>query len=175
MENAAEADGVLVFLGLGSNIGDRETHLRYALDRLSGEATVTGLSGVYETDPVGFADQRPFLNMVVRLRTTRSPRALLELTRTIETGRGRTRTIPHGPRTLDVDILLYGGARISTAGLEVPHPRMTERAFVLVPLLELDPELREPGTGRPYATLLPARPAGVRRLYDGENLLEKRD
>ena len=163
-----------MFLGLGSNVGDREAHLTYALDRLATEATLTGLSGVYETEPVGFADQPPFLNMVIGIRTARSPQALLDLTRSIERGRGRTRPFPNAPRTLDVDILLYGGARISTAGLEVPHPRMSERAFVLVPLLELEPDLREPGTGRPYATLLPPRPAGVRRLYGGQSLLERK-
>ena len=112
--------------------------------------------------------------MVVAIRTARSPLALLDLTRAIERERGRTRRFTNAPRTLDVDILLYGDARISKAGLEVPHPRMTERAFVLVPLLELDPELREPGTGRPYATLVPPRPAGVRRLYGGKNLLERK-
>lgn len=164
-----------MFLGLGSNVGDREAHLAYALDRLTAATTVTGLSGVYETDPVGWVDQPAFLNMVVRIRTARSPEALLELTRTIERDRGRTRSFPNAPRTLDVDILLYGGARISTAGLEVPHPRMTTRPFVLVPLLELEPGLREPGTGRGYADLLPPEPAGVRRLYGGERLLHGKD
>lgn len=163
------------FLGLGSNLGDREGHLVHAVRRLSSETGEAVLSSLYETEPMGFLEQDAFLNLVVGLETTRSPQALLELAVTIERERGRTRTFRNAPRTLDIDILLYGEARISLPGLEVPHPRMAERPFVLIPLLELEPALREPGTGRRYADLLPPDTGGVRRLYPGGELVENEE
>lgn len=161
-----------VFLGLGSNQGDREAHLAHAVARLAGATRLTGLSSVYETDPVGFADQPPFLNMVVRLETDREPDDLLRLTRAIEAERGRVRRFRDAPRTLDVDILLFGERRLDSDDLTVPHPRMHGRAFVLVPLLELEPTLAEPATGRPYARLLEAAggAGGVTRVMTGEQL-----
>lgn len=158
---------------MGSNIGDREAHLAHAVRRLGEEARLVGLSSVYETDPAGYLEQPPFLNMVVRLDTDRSPADLMALLRTIEEERGRRRTFRNAPRTLDLDLLLYGEERItSRPALEVPHPRMTERPFVLVPLLELAPEVREPGGGRPYREWLTGGEGGVRRLFAGERLLE---
>ena len=162
------------YIGLGSNIGPREEHLAHALGRLAESAgEVAGVSRVYETEPVGFTDQPPFLNMVVRLETDLGPEVLLELLRTIEQERGRERTHRNAPRTLDLDILLYDDREIQHPGLIVPHPRMTERAFVLVPLLELDAELREPGTGRAYAEYLEERITGVRPVGRGVELLER--
>lgn len=142
------------FLALGSNVGDRRSHLAHAIRRLDDEDEVTGLSRVFESEPVGYVDQPPFLNMVVRLCTRRSPRELLDLALAIEGERGRERTFRGAPRTLDVDVLLHGRRVVDEPGLELPHPRMADRPFVLVPLLELERGLREPGTGRSYAELL---------------------
>jgi 2-amino-4-hydroxy-6-hydroxymethyldihydropteridine diphosphokinase len=142
------------FLGLGSNVGSREAHLAHAIHRLAMETRVSGLSSVYETEPVGFAGQGPFLNMVVRLETERSPESLLTLVHAIEAERGRVRTFRDAPRTLDIDVLLFGDREIRLEGLTVPHPRMNGRPFVLVPLLELAPELVEPVTGRSYRDIL---------------------
>jgi 2-amino-4-hydroxy-6-hydroxymethyldihydropteridine diphosphokinase len=165
-----------VYLGLGSNVGDREAHLAHALDRLGRDGRLTGLSSVYQTDPVGFLDQPPFLNMVARLETDRAPDDLLWLIRDIEAGRGRERVFPDAPRTLDIDVLLYGDRRLRMEGLTVPHPRMHLRPFVLVPLLELEPGLREPGTGRAYREILDALPpvgdAAVEAIMPGDRLLD---
>lgn len=168
---AGEEKTVRVFLGMGSNVGDRAGHLAYALRRLGERERVTGVSSVYETDPVGFLEQGPFLNLVARVETIRPAEQLLALCRSIEAGAGRERTFPDAPRTLDIDLLLYGDDRVAAPDLSVPHPRMAGRAFVLVPLLELEPEAREPGTGVRYGDLVEADPAGVRRLYPGDRLL----
>src|SRR5579883_2695971 len=127
------------FLGLGSNVGDRWTHLRRALAALP---DVVAVSSVYETDPVGGPeDQGPYLNLVAELDTEMSPRGLLQVAGRLEHAAGRVRTVRHGPRTLDVDVLLVGELRVEEADLVVPHPRMWERRFVLAPLAELAPEL----------------------------------
>lgn len=126
------------FVALGSNVGDRREHLSRAVSRLEG---VAGVSGVYETDPVGGPDQGPYLNCVVELYTTLAPDELLDLCQEIEAAAGRERTVHWGPRTLDVDVLLYGDEVIDTPRLTVPHPRMWERRFVLEPLADLAPEL----------------------------------
>lgn len=127
------------FLGLGSNVGDRRAHLRQALSRLPDVAAVSCL---YETEPVGGPpDQSPYLNLVVELETDRSPRELLGLARRLEEQAGRLRTVRHGPRTLDVDVLLVDDLEVEEDDLVVPHPRMWQRRFVLVPLSELAPEL----------------------------------
>ncbi len=163
-----------VYLGLGSNVGDRRTHLRHALRRLAERYEVTGISSVWETDPVGYEDQRRFLNLVARMETDASPRSVLETARAIEAERGRERTFRNAPRTLDIDVLLYGDAIVDEEGLKVPHPRMRERAFVLVPLLELDPELEDPRTGEPFAGMAAAGPSshtGMNPIMAGERLL----
>lgn len=132
------------YLGLGSNLGDRWAHLRGAL---SGLDEVTGVSPVYETEPVGGpAGQGPYLNMVVELDTDRSPWELLELARRLEEAAGRVRTERHGPRTLDVDVLLVGDLVVEDPDLVVPHPRLWERRFVLAPLADLAPDLVPPET-----------------------------
>lgn len=135
---------------------------------------MTGLSSVYETDPVGFTDQGAFLNMVVRLETALPPRALLDVTRALEVERARLRTFRDAPRTLDVDLLLHGEAVMDAPGLTLPHPRMRDRAFVLAPLVELEPDVRDPLTGRPFAELLDPDAPGIRRLYPGSRLIEGR-
>lgn len=127
------------FLGLGSNLGDRWAHLRHAVDTLPDVAAV---SPVYETAPVGGPEgQGAFLNCVVELDTERSPRELLELCRSLEAAAERVRLERWGPRTLDVDVLLVEGSVVDEPDLVVPHPRMWERSFVLVPLHDLAPDL----------------------------------
>jgi len=134
---------VRAFLGLGSNLGDRLAELRRAVGAL---AEVVAVSPVYETDPVGGpAGQPPYLNLVVELDTRSSPRELLQLSRRLEADAGRERTVHHGPRTLDVDVLLVGELQVDEPDLVVPHPRMWERHFVLAPLSDLAPELVPPG------------------------------
>ncbi len=126
------------YLGLGSNLGDRWTHLRTAVAALPDVAAV---SKVYETEPVGGpAGQPRYLNCVVALDTDLTPRQLLELAGRLEAEAGRVRAELWGPRTLDVDVLLVGDLTVDEPDLRVPHPRMRERAFVLVPLAELDPD-----------------------------------
>lgn len=127
------------FLGLGSNLGDRRAHLRAAVAALP---DVVAVSPVYETDPVGGPEgQGPYFNCVVELRTERTARELLLVCRELEAAAGRVRTEQWGPRTLDVDVLLVGDEEVDEPDLTVPHPRMWERAFVLVPLHDLAPDL----------------------------------
>jgi 2-amino-4-hydroxy-6-hydroxymethyldihydropteridine diphosphokinase len=148
---------IRAFVGLGSNLGDRETTLRAAVGRLRGlpQTKVRGVSAFRDTEPVGYVHQPRFLNGAVELETGLAPRelldALLELER--DFGRDRSASPPQGPRTLDLDLLLYGDEAIDEPGLEVPHPRLQERAFVLEPLAELDPALEVPGRGPVQALL----------------------
>jgi 2-amino-4-hydroxy-6-hydroxymethyldihydropteridine diphosphokinase len=139
------------YVALGANLGDREATIRAALREL-GEmpgVRVTAVSRLRETEPVGRLDQPAFLNGAAALETTLGPRALLELLLELEGRHGRVRegAPAQGPRTLDLDLLLYGAARIDEPGLTVPHPRLHERAFVLEPLADLDPSLEVPGKG----------------------------
>lgn len=133
------------YVGVGANLGDREATIRAALAALPG---VVGVSQLRETDPVGVVDQPPFLNGAVALETDFSPRELLDALLAIERDLGRERRERWGPRTIDLDLLLYGDATIDEQGLTVPHPRLHERRFALEPLLDLDPELAIPGCGR---------------------------
>jgi 2-amino-4-hydroxy-6-hydroxymethyldihydropteridine diphosphokinase len=143
-----------VYIALGSNLGDRAGYLRAALDRLRATVRVTAVSPVYETDPVGYAAQGPFLNAVVAGTTTSAPRELLRILQAIEQASGRVRSFPNAPRTLDLDLLGYGSLVLDTPDLTVPHPRLRERAFVLAPLADIAPELVLPGLGGPVAALL---------------------
>ncbi len=154
-----------VYLGLGSNIGDREANLRAAMVNISAaNIQVLRESPVYETEPVGYANQHWFLNMVVEAETALFPMQLLARTGKIERALGRVRTIPNGPRTIDIDILLYGDAVVRTARLEIPHPRLHERRFVLAPLADLAPGLRHPLLRQTVRQLLDAAPAQAVRL-----------
>jgi 2-amino-4-hydroxy-6-hydroxymethyldihydropteridine diphosphokinase len=139
------------YVGLGSNLGDRTRTLLDAVDALRAEdgVGVVGMSSLIETDPVGFLDQPRFVNGVVALDTTLSARELLSLLLEVEQQFGRSReAVPaQGPRTLDLDLLLYGDEELDEPGLQVPHPRLHERAFVLEPLAELHPGLQIPGRG----------------------------
>jgi len=159
----------IAFVALGSNLGAREAHLEHALAALRATDGVreVRVSSRYETAPVGPGVQGPYLNAVARLVTSLAPRALLERLLAIEAERGRERgSERNAPRTLDLDLLLYGDREIDEPGLEVPHPRMCERAFVLEPLCELAPELVPPG--QPYCVEALARrardPRAVRRV-----------
>lgn len=139
------------YVGLGSNLGDRAATLRRALELLAAEPglAVVGVSSFVETEPWGYADQPWFLNAVCALETTLEPRALLERLLDVERRLGRTRGDGprFGPRTVDLDLLLHGDAVVAEPGLQLPHPRLHERAFVLAPLAELAPELVVPGRG----------------------------
>ena len=144
-----------VFLGLGSNMGDRNEYLQKAIKALEyvPEITVINLSSIYETEPFGGTTQDKFLNMVIKIETTLIPDKLLEVTMAIEKELGRVRTVRWGPRTIDIDILLYGNEVISTRDLTIPHPGITERDFVLVPLLEVDSDIKLP-SGEPLKNFL---------------------
>jgi 2-amino-4-hydroxy-6-hydroxymethyldihydropteridine diphosphokinase len=138
------------YVGLGANLGDRAAMLRAAFEHLGREpgVEVTGVSAFRETEPVGISDQPRFLNAAARLETALSARELLDRLLAIEGRLGRTRTGPRfGPRTIDLDLLLYGDEVIDEPGLTVPHPRLHERPFALEPLAELDPEVVVPGRG----------------------------
>jgi 2-amino-4-hydroxy-6-hydroxymethyldihydropteridine diphosphokinase len=145
------------FVGLGGNVGDVAATLRRALHELEDTPGVEmlGVSSAYRTDAVGPVDQAPFLNAVAGLATTLEPEELLDRLLAVEASLGRTREVRFGPRTCDLDLLLYGDRTIHTARLEVPHPRLAERRFALEPLAELDPALRLPD-GRPVTGLLEA-------------------
>jgi 2-amino-4-hydroxy-6-hydroxymethyldihydropteridine diphosphokinase len=137
---------------LGSNLGDRQAYLEAGLAGLAtlSRTEITVVSSVYETAPQGYVDQPPFLNAVAALTTDLNPLDLLHALRRLEDRHLRQRTIPWGPRTLDMDLLLHGDRVLDTPELVLPHPRMTERCFVLAPLIEVDPELRHPVTGRSF-------------------------
>ncbi|HMB18082.1 MAG TPA: 2-amino-4-hydroxy-6-hydroxymethyldihydropteridine diphosphokinase [Gaiellaceae bacterium] len=145
----------IAYLGLGSNLGDREATIRRALELLQAdEIDVTAVSSLKETDPVGYEDQPRFLNGAAALRTELSPRELLERMFAVERQLGRVRTGPRfGPRTIDLDLLLYGQISIDEPGLRVPHPRLAERRFALEPLAELNSDLEVPGRGKVRALL----------------------
>lgn len=159
--------GAWAFLGLGSNLGDRLDHLQHAVDLVDDDerTRVDGVSSVYETEPVGGPEQGPYLNLAVRVHTRRSPPALLELAGAVEAALGRVREERWGPRTIDVDILLYGDRRVARPDLQIPHPRLTERAFALVPLIEVAPGASLPDGTRLTAALARLSPVeGVRAI-----------
>ncbi len=133
-----------VYLGLGSNLGDREENLKRAREFLSERLKIVKCSSVYDTEPVGNPNQPRFLNMVCETRTTLSPLGLLIVIKAIENKLGRMPGPPNSPRTIDIDILFYGDKVMDTPQLTIPHMRLRERAFVLVPLAEIAPELTDP-------------------------------
>jgi 2-amino-4-hydroxy-6-hydroxymethyldihydropteridine diphosphokinase len=144
-----------IYLSLGSNVGDRRGHIAQAIEALSTAGVrVVRQSSLYATEPVGFRIQNWFLNCVIEAETALMPRQLLSLIQQIERGLGRRQLVPQGPRAIDIDILLYGSSQVRTAELTVPHPRMAERRFVLVPLRQLVPGLRHPKLRKTIAELL---------------------
>lgn len=144
------------YLGLGSNLGRREEYLLQAINLLNGVSGIRILkcSNIYETEPVGFVDQPSFLNMAVKGETLLSPHQLLRITSRIEETLGRKRLVRWGPRTIDLDILVYGQLCLDTQELMLPHPRLKERAFVLLPLADIAADLSIPGVGQSVAQLL---------------------
>jgi len=155
-----------VYLSLGSNVGDRAANLRSAIDRLRTLGQVEGVSSFYETEPVEFTAQPWFLNCVVKLDTEKMPKQLLSGILDVEQQLGRRRSQKKGPRTIDIDILLFGNSIIETKGLTVPHPALHERRFVLEPLAEIAPDLRHPVFKKTIRELRDALPPGqaVRKL-----------
>lgn len=143
---------VSCFIGIGSNLGDAEANVRWAIDRLGHTAgsRLTGQSSLFRTAPID-AGGDDYINAVVRIETILLPEELLQALQSIEQNMGRERPYRNAPRTLDLDLLLYGSQAISMDSLTVPHPRMTQRAFVLIPLLQIDPFITIPGQGPAHA------------------------
>ena len=155
------------FLSLGSNIENREQFLKEAIRSLmdNGRIRVTNYSSIYETDPVGYANQNCFLNMAIEIVTDYKAEELLYICLNTEKQLGRKRVIHWGPRTVDIDIILFNQEVIKTDHLIVPHPRMTERAFVLVPLVEIDPTIHVPDANQTAGELLKFIPSDGVRLW----------
>lgn len=156
-----------VYLGLGSNVGDRERNLRRAVEALEApDLRITRVSPLYETEPVEFTRQAWFLNQVAEAETELFPLQLLGRVARVERSLGRVRDIPKGPRTIDIDILFFGRAVVRTTKLEIPHPAIAERRFVLVPLAVLAPDLRHPVTRKTVREMLDAAPAAKVVRYE---------
>jgi 2-amino-4-hydroxy-6-hydroxymethyldihydropteridine diphosphokinase len=158
----------IVYLSLGSNLGDRAENLRLALEKLGDLGTVQAVSALYETEPVGLASQPWFLNCAAKFDTEKMPRQLIAGILNLEQAMGRQRKQKDGPRMIDIDILLFGSSVIDTHSLTVPHPRLHERRFVLEPLAEIAPDARHPIFKRTIRELRDALPPGqtVRRLVE---------
>jgi 2-amino-4-hydroxy-6-hydroxymethyldihydropteridine diphosphokinase len=150
----------LVYLSLGSNVGDREGNLRDAISRLTSLGKVIAVSSFYETEPVEFTDQAWFLNCAVALDTTQTPEELMASLLQIEQKMGRQRTQQKGPRTIDLDILLFGDTKIHSDQLTIPHPAMQERRFVLEPVAEIAEDVQHPILKKTIRDLLDDLPPG---------------
>lgn len=158
-----------VYLSLGSNIGDREAHLRTAIAQLGKLGEITAVSSFYETEPVDFTAQPWFLNCAVAIQTELMPELFLSKIKMIEQQMGRRRIQPKGPRNIDIDILLFGDTVVSTPELQIPHPAMQERRFVLEPLTEIAPEARHPVLNKTVRELLQALPPDTGRVKKASN------
>jgi 2-amino-4-hydroxy-6-hydroxymethyldihydropteridine diphosphokinase len=150
----------IVYLSLGSNVGQRELYLREAIERLASAGNVLAVSSFYETEPVEFTDQAWFLNCAVALETSQSPGDLMKTALLIEREMGRVRDQKKGPRIIDIDILLFGDCAIDSPELTIPHPAMQHRRFVLAPLAEIAPNARHPLLKQTVRELLEELPAG---------------
>jgi 2-amino-4-hydroxy-6-hydroxymethyldihydropteridine diphosphokinase len=166
---------ITAYIGLGANLDDPAAQVEQAIEELERlpESRLTGRSSLYASAPVGYANQPDFINAVAAISTRLSPRDLLEALLDIEHHHGRNRTFRNAPRTLDLDLLLYGNAHFHEEGLTLPHPRMHERAFVLLPLHEIAPELIIPGQGRTDSLLALCGNQPVRRFVPDAPLAAK--
>lgn len=135
-----------VYLALGTNLGDRTANLKQAIVSLTPQLEVKAKSGIYETPPWGFEDQPKFLNQVLRAKTYLDPEPLLKHLKRLEVALGRKESFPNGPRLIDIDILFYDDRVVNTPSLVIPHPRLHERGFVLLPLMDIAPDLKHPVT-----------------------------
>jgi 2-amino-4-hydroxy-6-hydroxymethyldihydropteridine diphosphokinase len=163
-----------IYLSLGSNVGDRMANLQAAIAKLEApDLRTLRTSPVYETEPVDYTAQRWFLNLVVEAETELFPQQLLSRIHKIERALGRVRTVPKGPRTIDIDILFYGSTVMRSAALEIPHPRLHERRFVLVPLADLEPGLRHPMMRKTVRELLDAAPQQTVRLVERQTMQQE--
>ncbi len=158
---------VIVYLGLGSNMGNRQSNLDRALDFLTQRLAIKMVSSVYDTEPVGDLEQPRFLNLVCQVSTRLAPLELLTLVKGIESKLGRVPGRVNAPRSIDIDILFYGDQVIETPKLVIPHPRLTERAFVLIPLAEISPDLVHPVQGKTVKELK-RRVIGVQGVFKWE-------
>jgi 2-amino-4-hydroxy-6-hydroxymethyldihydropteridine diphosphokinase len=151
--------GTLIYFSLGSNLDERAANLERAVEALSGIGVrVLRVSSLYETEPVDFLDQPWFLNCIVEAETLLEPRELLQALQAIECTLGSRKLVPRGPRIIDLDVLFYGTSVVHAEGIEIPHPRLSNRRFVLVPLAELAPEFRHPVLQKTVAEMLAATP-----------------
>ena len=157
------------FILAGTNLGDRKANLEFALSSLAKGGTVRKTSSCFETEPVGFLDQPWFLNQAIELETPLAPSELLSLCQNIESSCGRVRTFPNAPRTLDLDILLYGDCVVDQENLIIPHPRLAERRFALEPLAQIAPEFMHPVLKKSIRSLLEKCPDSSRGSYRGSH------
>lgn len=165
-------DPVIIYLGLGSNLGDRQQNMSRAIDIMSNSVDIRKVSSFYETEPVGYAHQPRFLNAVCEAATSLSPDELLAVLKDIEVDLGREPTFANGPRPIDIDILFYGDRVIESPTLTIPHPRLEGRAFLLVPLAEIAANLIHPVSGKPVREMLRelGRVEGVIKWKETENV-----
>ncbi len=163
----------MVYLGLGSNVGDRRQNLKQALELISERSDVMMLSSIYETEPVGFADQPLFLNAVCCISTGMNPRELLTTIKAIEAKLGRRVSFPNAPRPIDIDILFYDDEIVNNPDLIIPHPRLSQRAFVLIPLVEISPDFIHPRTHTTIKEMLSSigNSQGVRKWAEASEIM----